>query len=147
MKLTREEIEQMPAGLGMDELIAALMAPKPSGQPHYYEEGQTAGPWKVCHVGAGILKWCTTARYSVDIAAAWQVVEHLAAAGWGHKHQVFSAAAELPGWQWTFMRPGGGHGAGIAGVEAPTAPLAICRAALLAVAPAPTPATEGAVEA
>jgi len=78
-------------------------------------------------------------KYSTDIAAAWGLVNCLEVGGWGHKHQVFSAAAECPGWQWTFMRPGGGLGACIAGAEGETAPLAICRAALLATLSAPLP--------
>jgi hypothetical protein len=81
-------------------------------------------------------------RYSTDIAAAWLVVDKLTADGWGHKHLVLRAAAEYPGWQWTFMRPGGGRGAGIAGAEADTAALAICRAALQTPWPAPSPTLE-----
>jgi hypothetical protein len=60
------------------------------------------------------------ARYSTDIAAAWQIVEYFYRAGWG-------AGAEMDG------HTGCRAFVGQFTAEADTAPFAICLAALLAV--------------
>jgi hypothetical protein len=156
--LNREEIAALPAGPEFDELLGVGLGIVPSEKWHivdktdggsyikfntqqeatsYHAKAQVEYPIGLLANGVVVLirRW---PAFSADIAAAWQVVERLTADGWGHKHHVLSAAAEQPGWQWTFMRPGGGLGAGIAGAEADTAPLAICRAALLALAPTPS---------
>jgi len=71
--------------------------------------------------------------YSTDIAAAWAVVEKMEADGWGHDHLRHSAAAEQPEYRFGFMQSGKGIRSRVAD-EAETMPLAICRAALKAVA-------------
>lgn len=116
MELTRQQIEQMPAGTELDNLIhERVMRLKLS---RYV--GQD---WKY-----------TEACYSIDMADAWQVVEQMQADGWGHSHRVHSAAAQSPGCQWTFMQSGQGP-ASVCTAEADTPALAICRAALLVFSP------------
>lgn len=122
--LTREEIAEIPAGPKMDELIAASLRPKPTGPPSYREEGKADGPWKVVHVGAGVLEWRATPNYSTEIAHAWAL---FAGKGWllyennwndANPWFVFADMRALEDWL-----PLG---------CAPTAELAICRAALAA---------------
>lgn len=106
--MNREQIEQQRAGREMDKLIYHEVLGNPQPWPGYSVDSRAIG------------------NYSTDIAAAWQVVEHLEAQGWGHKHNTLSAAAEQPGTQWTFRR-----GAQVHGAEALTPALAICRSAYL----------------
>lgn len=121
--LTREEIEQALPGRSLDRLVAALAG---------WEYKRSIGRWVE---PGGAMAHVNPPEFSTDIAAAWQVVEKLNADGWGHRHSVYSPAAERPGWAWEFA-----IGAKSFEGTAETAPLAICRAALLTVAnPAPSP--------
>jgi hypothetical protein len=69
-------------------------------------------------------------HYSTDIAAAWQVVEHLFTRGLRLSLNAFGGDP----WWAEFADEGYEHGAQ---APADTAPLAICRAALAAVAGSP----------
>lgn len=74
--------------------------------------------------------------YSTDIGAAWMVVEKAIADGWFPEVQFNNWGAES--WYATMSRttddPLGGYASGVAA----TAPLAICRAALKAIASLPS---------
>lgn len=78
------------------------------------------------------------ARYSTDIAAAWEVVDHLwlsiSKTGYGiYRFSINRHDDKAEGWSAMFaMDPQGDVSTHSQG-HAPTAPLAICRAALLAV--------------
>lgn len=65
--------------------------------------------------------------YSSDIAAAWTVLERLRELGYTN----ISVYTEAGGWEVELCRPDGPSG--VVGLNSPTAPLAICRAALLAL--------------
>jgi hypothetical protein len=140
--MTPEEIERMPAGRELDALIAEKVmgfkwrTSKHSGYRYLFPPGHRSnlftdsigneplyGDWDDC-----------VPAYSTDIAAAWQVVEKLCADA--HNFS-FDSGAFGPGsdWQnkidkWTVCFDD------YTTVEvhsyAPTMPLAICRAALLA---------------
>lgn len=75
-------------------------------------------------------KLASLPHYSTDIAAAWQIVSHLGA----HPLTLTRYPAQAADAQWycqvTYERDGWRHWAT---GQAPTAPLAICRAALAAV--------------
>jgi hypothetical protein len=70
--------------------------------------------------------------YSDDIAAAWQVVERLLETGGFSLERQRYGAAPVPAGMWKAYVWGV---SGVTKVRADTAPLAICRAALLAVQP------------
>lgn len=120
--MTREEILNMPAGREMD----AMIAEKCMGWE--YKETYRTMTWELPHKKVialfspeGIEK--TPPHYSTNIAAAWEVVEKL---------KIFSINAPrstkefYSAWCWVI---GYGH----ENAQADTAPLAICRVALLAV--------------
>lgn len=73
-------------------------------------------------------------HYSTEIATAWEVVEKLEGDGWGHRHMVHSPNAEHPGVSWTFMKPGQGDQSMTTVEMIGEIPLAICLAALKAIA-------------
>jgi hypothetical protein len=130
VKLTREQIENMPAGREMDALVAEhvmgwkwytsvasagrLKALGVKDQ-HFYGDGWSlAGSAAEPYVDA--LRHVP--RYSVDIFNAWEVVDH----------QQGGLRFELR------RRPDGGFWCSFGermSAEAESAPLAICRAALL----------------
>lgn len=110
MDLTREQIEQMPAGREMDTLVYHEVFGRPRPCAGYSVDHRSILP------------------YSTYIAAAWQVVEHLdktarlcditrinGGATYLHHCEVWNTS-----------------GAPYDRATADTAPLAICRAALLA---------------
>jgi hypothetical protein len=153
--MEQNQIRQMPAGREMDKLIAEQVM---GISMYHYDKGHPdncyfmlldadgdpvlfAPRFRDAERKTEAEAWQDCPCYSTDIAAAWQVVEKLTADGWGHKHHVYSKYAEMPGWQWTFMQSGKGPNS-ISGAEAETAPLAICRAALLAIA-SPAAGQEG----
>lgn len=106
-----DEIRTAPAGPRMDKLVAELVMGQvwQGGHPIPNYDG----------------RWSWPAPYSTDIAAAWEVVERLA-----KTHRVLvSGGIKLP-WQCDVMP----HPfATPTFAEAETAPLAICRVALLTV--------------
>jgi len=122
--MTREEILNMPAGRKMDALIAyevfEIMPFKQPSGPYFMDDYQEEK--EVPH-------------YSTDIAAAWEVFEWLA------KHSTDTAirndvviGKDDQGWSvsvWWFKDIKSSHT--VEGIYANTAPLAICRATLLAV--------------
>jgi hypothetical protein len=122
--LTREEIENALPGRSLDRLVAPL-----AGWTYKRSIGRWVEP-------GGGMAHVNPPAFSLEIAAAWQLVEKLTIDGWGHRHTVYSPAAERPGWSWEFV-------IGRKRIEAmeETAPLAICKAALLvhleAVSPTP----------
>lgn len=112
--MTREEILILPAGPELDKLVAAtVMSPTwEGGNPIPNHDG----------------RWSWSPPYSTDIAAAWLVFERFKDRGWDIGWHGMSGH---PGWlvsnddcDWL------GYG--------DTAPLAICRAALLTTGQ-PTP--------
>ena len=139
--MTREEILNMPAGREMDALIAERVWGIVSN-PHTLSDSQEVWFW--VHPKDGVLigepfdigaSAERTERYahqwerfcpSTDIADAWKVVNRLELFS---KYCFYgSDADEL--WtvhSWKYGKP---H---FTGIESRTAPLAICRAALLAV--------------
>lgn len=121
---TPEEIDAMPAGPELDQLVAELVM----GATWNESFCRVCG-WKLVAEGeAGC--WASNCSmrpppvnradapepYSVDIAAAWEVIEKLAIHLKGESGN------------WTCCMMNGNHKA-----KASTAPLAICRAALKAV--------------
>jgi len=130
--MTRDEILNMPAGREMDALVAEkVMGWIPKDNLYWKDnEGSFAG-WATEFSEYSVKPF----RPSTDIVAAWQVLEHLIATG----EQRFEAPAlfKYPlAWLCVFYqkheKPGEMAPAWI-DANAPTAPLAICRAALLAV--------------
>jgi len=69
-------------------------------------------------------------HYSADIAAAWLVAEEMAARGLRVVVEDWRDDTKNPGWAVYFFRQSGGSSKQIV---AETLPLAVCRAALLAV--------------
>lgn len=114
MNMTRDEILNMPAGRALDALIEYHIM---KTQVPRNSDGHLSRSWVD---GYGY----ENTFYSTDIAAAWDVVEKLNRDGWyvsvftGHK---FECALSHP-------NPKRGNYC-----KGETAPLAICRAALLAV--------------
>ncbi len=120
MKLTREQIETMEAGPEMNAAVAELM-----GVCHHNWTTKPGKQGQQC-VKCGVLRCMVspthTPDYSTDIAAAWEVMEHAGLLDF-----------ERRGWNlfyddgvWVI---GDDKFLGIA--IGKTAPLAICRAALL----------------
>jgi hypothetical protein len=113
--LTREEIEAMPAGLLLDEHVAQLLG----FRPHEGHPGRWLTPEKMSLSEHGL------ARYSTDMAAAWQVVE---------KMDALEDAGQLNAFWWNFWH---GTAAHLRKLPAATAALYICRAALISQEPMP----------
>ena len=70
--------------------------------------------------------------YSTDIAAAWDVVEKLKGANWWVDIHPILGPAPVEALWWVGIDGGNGHNPGRVTATGETAPLAICRAALLA---------------
>lgn len=119
--MTRDEILAMPAGREMDMLMIDVMGGEVIDKAIHFDVSmgiryaiQDDGVWKF-EPGLGWL-WSP----STDITAAWQVVEKLKGS------RGFALYSSVPaGWMANFD--------GMAVASADTAPLSICRAALLAV--------------
>lgn len=138
--MTREEILNMPAGKEMD----ALITEKIMGLVWDETRCRVCG-WPLADdpKDGCILSDCSMrplpktradepAIYSTDLGAAWKLNDHLKQQGWRFYMRDFdgvmygkSCAAEF--------QKGDAAGPSTGWVEAETAPLAICRAALLAV--------------
>lgn len=129
--MTKEEIEQLPAGRELDALIAeALMGwsqKDDSNGFQVYTPDRCLGWWRADQPKLGDRQPC----FSTDIAAAWQVVEKI-----NKTHYLNTAQYWIEG----------GSNGGVLGfivafrqyktykgepAKADTMPLAICRAALL----------------
>lgn len=123
--LTRDEILNMPAGREMDALIAERVMGweiHPHKTHYIHNDGKT-----------GYFVPCGEFQPSEDIAAAWQVVERMRYKNFYSQHTDLTLASENEEWwSWTFIdhNPLAGYSEK---ATAETAPLAICRAALLAV--------------
>ncbi|WP_167855650.1 BC1872 family protein [Hymenobacter fodinae] len=113
MNLTREQIEQMPAGRGLDKLVALLLG---------WEYRRSISRWVE---PSGVMSQPYPPALSVDIAAVWPLFEPM--------HFPLEKSQEG---EWLVYRPerkpetGELEGIVVLG-RGDTAPLAICRAALL----------------
>ncbi len=129
--MTKDEILRMEAGREMDALVATkVMGWEDDPEVPYWDARDVNG--QVIHVSR---RWSP----STDIAAAWEVFEFLS------KNSVEVAVScngveratighDSDGWScsvWWFKDIESSHA--IEGIYADTAPLAICKAALLAV--------------
>ena len=124
------KIDEIPAGREMDALIAEkVMGWKPVPINHWLPEGKGRGDkpclWLFNHhpqYGEQTRSMCDF-RPSTDISAAWEVAERIY-----QKGAQFSVKIGRPGgWRaWVGLNVG-------SDAVAPTAPLAICRAALKTV--------------
>ena len=144
--MTRDEILAMEAGRELDALVAEAMGwiwlrfkpahdedaefvRKPYGPDTWeasLEHKRANGDEPLAHL------WdCDLPHYSTDIAAAWEVVEYMGPIPFSLRFQPADAWRTGDGEvychaHWTCWFEGS------VWAEAPTAPLAICRAALLA---------------
>ncbi len=116
--MTRDEILNMQAGHELNKLIAEFVFGMKLEKNHGFAGGYY---W----VGNGVLFGDVPAHgmpdYSTDIEAAWTVVEKMTD---GETPNDFELRTSIRGWRCDFYK-------GYASAE--TAPLAICKAALLAV--------------
>lgn len=120
--MTNEEIDKLEAGRELDALIAEKVmgwTPHCQNPAHYVEVANSTSEMSV--IQEVVAYW----RPSTDIAAAWQVVEKLRAAGWFYS---LSDAVEIPEYIVMFYQPDSPD----AQAMDESAPLAICRAALKA---------------
>ena len=130
--MTRYEILNMTAGREMDILVAEMVMGQTNFEHlgFYWTEGTTEDGqdgWEGiycprCGASEGSKDKCCI-HYSTNIAAAWQVVEMLRSKLWGRIELV----SGLEWHCWSDLDKAKSWGSG------DTAPLAICRAALLAV--------------
>jgi len=122
-EMTREEILRMKASPELDRLVAERVMGWREGQKETLQS---------LKCGIGILGEKALPRYSTDIAEAWKVVDKMLDGGWAC--EIYSpnnpyALEDTDKWAVVFARCELlDHRA-----EASSAPLAICRAALLAV--------------
>jgi hypothetical protein len=136
MNLTREQILAMPAGREMDALVAERVMEIRVYWHHYYLTGD--GKLTKCGPFLNGQDSCESvnrkvAGYSTDISAAWRVVEKMrdALGHWELAHHIDDPRkcyAEFGG----EYEPYDGWHTCKGCALADTAPLAICRAALLA---------------
>lgn len=106
--MNKDEILNMPAGREMDALIREKIFRRMPPR----KDGELTRSWLDGYL-------CQDTYYSTDISAAWEVVE---------KQNVFQVIKSGDAWMVRYH-----DGTYMDSVMAPTAPLAICRAALLAV--------------
>ncbi len=148
--MTREEIEALPAGRELDALVSCQVCGRPAALKPMYNTGcdgfvpcpfcERPGDYggacaqehqgeDYCREGEDGLEWVPA--YSADIAAAWQVVEELGVDGWEYE---IGNSGEGERKHYTLL-VSGGPATGVWELgDGPTPPLAICRAALLALA-------------
>jgi len=125
--MNREEILAMPAGRDLDALIAEnVMGWKDRGIGYSFEDNIN-GYECVLYIDKDKLP-----HYSTDIAAAWQVIEWLEK-NTTEKYNSPSLFSVPHGWSMVLYEKRDNHAPAWLDAFAPTAPLAICRAALLAV--------------
>jgi len=120
--MTRDEILKLEPGPELDRLVAERVME--------WKEGQKILQSLEC--GIGILGEKALPRYSTDIAAAWEVVKKMLDSGWGC--EIYSpnnpyALEDIDKWFVVFAK----SELLDYRAKASSAPLAICRAALLAV--------------
>jgi len=123
--MTRDEILTMEAGREMDALVAEKVMGHTVGRdatletfyPQYTTTVETSEGFTIL------------AHYSTDISAAWRIVEKFKSDA---RIGISMADYTNGGYCFTFFGPGNFDEYEC---DAPTAPLAICRAALLAVLP------------
>ena len=145
-KITNDEILNMPAGEEMDKLVAEMvMEVSIDHLPTVYEEGYTEDGkdgWggfvcPKCRRPSDILDEPCTKYYSTDISAAWEVVKHFT--GEDCRDKDFFIECWGDGEWFVAFHPLGHSSrepqASCDGRKtgSPSAPLAICRATLLAV--------------
>ena len=124
--MTRNEILNMPAGREMDALVAEKVMGWSRGTYHSDGVDYLRDPEGTSHLNVP--------QYSTDIAAAWQVVEKIRT-----KYPVIRiSTGDLMGKYWQCHMADAWREVSHEDdsdwfANAPTAPLAICRAALLAV--------------
>lgn len=120
----------LPAGRELDALIAEKVmgwAPVHDGLNFRWADG---GDYEKRH--RYVCDWSP----STDIAAAWQVVERMDSLGWYLTIDRLSSGERVRFWRCEWMRyTEENEKCGDCWEDADTAPLAICRAALEAVAP------------
>lgn len=139
--MTREDVLAMPAGAALDALVAerVLKQPPERWRSRCYVERHNFDDYEYdpqSHVESG---WCYTCRacvgdlggklpppVSTDMTAAWRLAEH-AALFQSEPARRFGAGRYE---KWGVVQDDG-DGAWTIVAEADTAPLAICRAALL----------------
>ena len=134
MKYSREQIENLEAGRELSELVSAVVMGVTADMTRCAECGAKT---YLTSTGRG---WCSDCgewrysphkNYSTDIAAAWKVVEKMLLGVDPGRHNGFILSfmendEEVACWYAEFPDPW-------EYAEGETAPLAICRAALLAV--------------
>jgi hypothetical protein len=112
----------MKAGPELDALVAEKMLGCAVGYSNGRPVCRCAGTWAHGQCGHWLKK------YSSDMAAAWQVVEHMVAGGFQVKVATYTLESSLPEYRWECIVA---HGAEpVAHVTAATAAEAICLAAL-----------------
>lgn len=147
--MTKEEILAMEAGPEMDALVAEKIMGWKRVQPPKWDydgplpdQGEVlASPCLIELINNGEYKWppkgvipftfFINKRYSTDMAAAWEVVEKFTANGEFARIERGTTGGlgcpVIPHWEVGLSKDGYCYWS-----KAPTAPLAICRAALLA---------------
>jgi hypothetical protein len=124
--MTKDEILNMPAGREMDALIAEKLMGYVNGRK-CYRYADNSGDWWTTHIP----------HYSTDIEAAWEVLEKMRAdcSGGGEPDYIMLNCYKELEPHWYCAKIWAHHDGDIPEVEATaeTAPLAICRAALLAI--------------
>lgn len=101
----------------------------PSGAVPWFWHDRAGRPWQA-DIEAHVAAWRAppSRAWSTDIAAAWAVVERLASAGWNVELIRVPGGHVRDPWMVRFLTLNKSRDA-----DADTAPLAICKAALLAV--------------
>lgn len=138
------EIIKMPAGREMDALVAEFIfywiwIPSPLNTEQKIIVPTDKSKSDIIIPDSSAWWWGEDIRalvpyYSTDIAAAWQVVEKMSRPDWAWIIESFNLANEdKPRWFACFWGDIDGELCSDASAEADTAPLAICRAALLAI--------------
>ena len=122
----------MEAGKGFDAIIARQVMGWTKATLH----DDVTGPEAYWCMGGKAMAPVDSFTPSTDIASAWKVVEHLLCHGWDEKHFFQLHYDNVDLWDASFYKEPSGDGGGpdVWGT-APTAPLAICLAALKAVQP------------
>lgn len=131
--MTRDEIMDMQAGAEMDALISSkifeVMAFRATGNWEHENESDYLDEGEAYYFGE-YQETIRLPKYSTDIAAAWEIVEKLKAAGkWLSISTSFIGTDE----KWCCEYSENNIQSEVDFVLAETAPLAICRAALLPV--------------
>ena len=140
MRITRDEILNMPAGREMDALVAEFVMgwlPNPGPAKNspiqgFFRKGKKHLEWLFMEdIDSMLPKDKIVPHFSIDIAAAWEVVEGLKY-NWNLCRDVgkcgsdYETAGDMT-YRFIYTAPG----MPMEGITAGTAPLAICRAALL----------------